>query len=80
MDAGVIVAYGKTDVDDAKSGLHERTQAGVTSVDGYHSLDAGKLTTAPLFAMVAADRVMAGYQSPQHLDLNPTALILSEYK
>jgi hypothetical protein len=31
VDAGAIVAYGKTDVDDASSALHDRTQIGVTS-------------------------------------------------
>ncbi|MBA3506928.1 MAG: FAD-binding oxidoreductase [Betaproteobacteria bacterium] len=58
VDAGAIVAYGGSDVDDAKSGLHDRTRIGVSSRDGYHSLDPGKLTTAPLFARLAADRVM----------------------
>lgn len=60
VDAGAIVAFGRTDVDDAGSGLHDRTRIGVTSVDGYHSLDSGKLTTAPLFAKSAAERVMNG--------------------
>lgn len=57
IDAGAIVAYGKTDVSDASSALHDRTQVGVTSVEGYHSVDPGKLTTAPLFAREAADHV-----------------------
>ena len=57
-DAGIIVAYGRTDVDDASSALHDRSRVGVTSIDGYHSLDPGKLTTAPLFAEVAATRVL----------------------
>jgi glycine/D-amino acid oxidase-like deaminating enzyme len=57
VDAGVIVAYGKTDVDTLDSGLHDRTRVGVHSAGRFHSLDPGKLTTAPLFAMVAADRV-----------------------
>ncbi len=57
VDAGTIVAYGKTDVDDSRSGLHDRTRVGVTSLDGYHSVDPGKLTTAPLFALVAADAI-----------------------
>jgi glycine/D-amino acid oxidase-like deaminating enzyme len=57
VDAGAIVAYGKTDVGDASSGLHARTHIGVTSVEGYHSVDPGKLTTAPLFAEEAAYRV-----------------------
>ena len=57
VDAGVIVAYGKTDVDTPDSGLHDRTRVGVHSAGRFHSVDPGKLTTAPLFAMVAADRV-----------------------
>ena len=58
VDAGAIVAYGNTDVDDSGSGLHYRTDIGVTSCEGYHSVDPGKLTTAPWFAKIAADRVM----------------------
>jgi len=58
VDAGVIVAYGRTDVDDASSALHDRSKVGVSSVDGYHSLDPGKLTTAPLFGALAAARVL----------------------
>jgi glycine/D-amino acid oxidase-like deaminating enzyme len=59
VDAGVIVGYGSTDVHDPRSGLHDRTRIGVASHGGYHSLDPGKLTTAPLFACIAADRVVA---------------------
>ena len=58
VDAGAIVAYGLSDVDDPKSGLHDRTQVGITSVGGYHSVDPGKLTTAPWFALQAAERVL----------------------
>jgi glycine/D-amino acid oxidase-like deaminating enzyme len=58
VDAGAIVAYGRTDVDDAASGLHNRSRVGVSSSDGYHSVDPGKLTTAPLFAALAAERVL----------------------
>jgi hypothetical protein len=58
VDAGAIVAYGRTDVDDADSALHDRTRVGVTSSGGYHSIDPGKLTTAPLFAVEAAARVV----------------------
>lgn len=57
VDAGVVVAYGKTDVDTPDSGLHDRTRVGVHSAGRFHSVDPGKLTTAPFFAMVAADRV-----------------------
>ncbi len=59
VDAGVITAYGRTDVDDPSSGLHDRTLVGVTSAENFHSIDPGKLTTAPLFAFEAADRVSA---------------------
>ena len=59
VDAGAIVAYGKTDVDDPDSGLHDRSRVGVFSDSGYHSIDPGKLTTAPLFAVEAAARVAA---------------------
>jgi len=58
VDAGAIVAYGRSDVDDPKSGLHDRTRVGVTSVGGYHSVDPGKLTTAPLFGLRAARQVL----------------------
>lgn len=59
VDAGAIVGYGRTDVDDPASGLHDRTRIGVRSSGGYHSLDPGKLTTAPLFGEIAAARVEA---------------------
>jgi len=59
VDAGAIVAIGRSDVDDAASGLHDRTRIGVFSRDGYHSVDTGKLTTAPMFAVTVADRVQA---------------------
>lgn len=59
VDAGAIVALGRSDVDDAASGLHDRSRIGVTSHGRYHSVDPGKLTTAPLFAVETADRVEA---------------------
>lgn len=55
VDAGAILAYGKTDVDDPDSELHDRTRIGVFAQDNYFSVDPGKLTTAPLFAIAAAD-------------------------
>lgn len=57
VDAGVIVAHGETDVDHEESQLHRRAKIGVTSYDGYHSVETGKLTTAPMFAMDTADHV-----------------------
>ncbi|MBU3729550.1 MAG: FAD-binding oxidoreductase [Phycisphaerales bacterium] len=57
VDAGAIVADGETDVDDAASGLHARVKSGVLSQGGYHSVDPGKLTSAPMYALEAAERV-----------------------
>lgn len=57
---GVIVAQGDTDIDDPDSGLHRRFEIGVRSQGGYHTVETGKYTTAPLFAMQAADRVTGG--------------------
>jgi glycerol-3-phosphate dehydrogenase len=59
VDAGTIVAFGTTDVDDVSSGLHDRSRVGVESQDGYHTVDGGKLTTGPMFAVETADCVMA---------------------
>ncbi len=59
VDAGVIFAWGERDIGEVESELHQRDDIGVQSVDGYHSINTGKLTTAPLFAMTAADRVCA---------------------
>jgi glycine/D-amino acid oxidase-like deaminating enzyme len=58
LNACVILAYGVTDVDDAGSQLHRRTRVGVSGDGVYLSVDPGKLTTAPLFAVEAADRAL----------------------
>jgi glycine/D-amino acid oxidase-like deaminating enzyme len=63
VDAGAIVAYGTTDVDDKGSGLHDRARIGVATHGRYHSVDPGKLTTAPCFAKIAADRVASAIRS-----------------
>lgn len=56
--AGVIVAWGSTDIDDRASELHRRSEIGVHSYDRYHSIDPGKFTMAPQFARVCADRIV----------------------
>ena len=56
---GRIFAWGQTDIDDPASGLHERHAIGPRSYGRYHTVDTGKLTTAPLYAKVVADRVRA---------------------
>ncbi len=57
VDAGAIVALGRSDVDDSSSALHERSRIGVFSRGAYHSVEPGKLTTAPLIAVEATDRI-----------------------
>ena len=57
VGAGVIVAWGSSDIDDPSSALHGRHDIGVHAHDGYFSIDTGKLTTAPLFAGRLVDLV-----------------------
>jgi len=57
--AGVIVAWGSTDIDDRASELHRRHDIGVHSCGDYHSIDPGKLTMVPYFARVCADRILS---------------------
>jgi hypothetical protein len=59
VEGGVIFAWGSTDIDDASSRLHRRSEIGVSSRGRYHSIDTGKLSMAPLFASVAAERILA---------------------
>jgi hypothetical protein len=56
---GVIYSRGNTDVDDPNSQFHKRSEVGLRSLGGYHSVDTGKYTTAPLFAVATADRITA---------------------
>jgi glycine/D-amino acid oxidase-like deaminating enzyme len=57
VKGGAIVAWGKTDIYDPQSELHRRFEIGVTSKEGFHSIDPGKLTMAPHFAEICADRI-----------------------
>jgi hypothetical protein len=58
VKGGVIVAWGETDIYDRQSELHHRYEIGITSAGRYHSINPGKLTTAPYFADIAADRIL----------------------
>jgi hypothetical protein len=58
VKGGVIVAWGQTDIYDPKSELHRRYEIGVTSSRKFHSVDPGKLTMAPYFAQLCADRIL----------------------
>jgi len=57
VKGGAIVAWGKTDIYDRASELHRRFEIGVTTEGGFHSIDPGKLTMAPYFAEVCAQRI-----------------------
>jgi glycine/D-amino acid oxidase-like deaminating enzyme len=57
VKAGIIFAWGETDIDDRASGLHARYAIGPRTVGRYHSIDTGKLTMAPLFGKTVADRI-----------------------
>ncbi|WP_270938529.1 NAD(P)/FAD-dependent oxidoreductase [Falsiroseomonas oryzae] len=58
VDGGTIFALGATDIDDRGSRLHQRHEVGlVASRGGYHSVDTGKYTLAPLLALEVAERI-----------------------
>jgi glycine/D-amino acid oxidase-like deaminating enzyme len=57
VGGGIIYAQGSTDVSDPRSGFHERYDVGPRSFGGYHTVDTGKMTLAPLFALDVADRI-----------------------
>jgi len=59
IDAGPIVAIGRSDVGDKRSGLHHRCEVGFREHGTYFTLDPGKLTTAPLFGARLAHRIDA---------------------
>jgi hypothetical protein len=57
VDAGIIFAWGTTDISDPASGLHQRHAIGPQSRGRYHTVDTGKLTMAPLFGKMVAHRI-----------------------
>lgn len=63
VTAGVIVAWGESDIDVHNSKLHMRHEIGVHNHDGYLSVDTGKLTTAPLFASRVVEQ-LTSYLKP----------------
>lgn len=54
---GIIMANGRSDVDEIDSGLHQRDKIGPRQHSGWWSVDTGKLTTAPLFAEQTAQEI-----------------------
>lgn len=63
VDAGAIFAYGQSDVDDPSSRLHHRNKIGVFRKGNYFSVDPGKLTTGPMYAVQAVNEAL---QESQH--------------
>jgi hypothetical protein len=63
VKGGVIVAWGETDIYDPNSELHRRHDIGITSTDRFHSIDPGKLTMAPYFAEMCAERISPAAQA-----------------
>lgn len=57
VKAGIIFAWGQTDIDDPASGLHQRYAIGPRTHGRYHTVDTGKLTMAPLFGKLMARRI-----------------------
>lgn len=58
VKGGVITAWGREDIDSPGSELHKRHDNGVhTYGRRYHSIDTGKYTLAPVFALEASDRI-----------------------
>jgi hypothetical protein len=64
VHAGIIFAWGDTDVHDPASRLHERHSVGPRSFGRYHSVNTGKYTLAPLFARQLAERIGAATRVP----------------
>ena len=58
VKGGVIFAWGDSDIDDPTSLLHDRFAIGPRTHGRYHTIDTGKLTMAPLFGKVVADRIV----------------------
>lgn len=57
LAGGEIVAWGRSDIDDPASELHQRHAVGVQSYGNYHSIDTGKYTLAPLWGLTVAERI-----------------------
>jgi hypothetical protein len=58
VHGSVVFAHGEGDIDDPESDLHERHRIGPRSFGRYHSVDTGKLTTAPLFALQLGETIV----------------------
>jgi glycine/D-amino acid oxidase-like deaminating enzyme len=60
---GIICSAGKSDIGDKNSNVHKRgAHMGVYEFDDYYTVDTGKFCSAPYFAHVLADKVVANAQ------------------
>jgi hypothetical protein len=67
LQGGFVVAWGRGDIDEPDSPLHERHRPDVHEVrPGFISVDTGKYTLAPLLAERAVERVMRSLASSSH--------------
>lgn len=57
LKGGAIFAWGNSDIDHSDSELHTRYEIGIESNHGYHSVNTGKYTMAPLYAIELAERI-----------------------
>lgn len=61
---GIICSAGKSDIGDRNSNVHKRgANMGVYEFDDYFTVDTGKFCSAPYFAHVLAEKVVARYPS-----------------
>ena len=60
---GVIVAWGQSDIDEADSELHARGDVGTFSENGYHSVNTGKYTLAPMLAVEVGERICSAAEA-----------------
>jgi hypothetical protein len=58
VEGGIIMARGRTDIDDAMSELHQRYRIGIKQQGGYFSIDTGKYTCGPALAMETVNRIL----------------------
>ncbi len=71
LQGGLIFAWGATDIDDPASELHDRHAIGPKSVGRYHTIDTGKLTTAPLYARMVGEQDPAPFDDASGDDRRP---------
>ncbi len=57
IEGGLICARGREDITSTDSDLHHRYEIGLHSVGDYHSVDTGKYSMAPYFAVQVVKRI-----------------------